>query len=63
MLDKALEEAMTMIVREARQPDAVAKRLTAWLMEMSKRQLEDEDTSWFLENVCNALELEVDDAD
>ncbi|MDE0242545.1 MAG: hypothetical protein OXQ84_20515 [bacterium] len=63
MLDEALEESLTETVREAGQPETVARRLTAWLKQMSERALAKEDDARFLQGVCDVLELEDDDAD
>ncbi|MDE0039071.1 MAG: hypothetical protein OXU77_16195 [Gammaproteobacteria bacterium] len=63
MLDGALEESLTETVREAGQPETVARRLTAWLRQMSQGPLAKEDDARFLMAVCDVLELEDDDAD
>lgn len=62
-IDEALEEAVTETVRDAGQPEAVARRLTAWLRQMSQGSLAREDEARFLDGVCDELELEADDAD
>ena len=62
-IDEALEEALTETVRDAGQPEAVARRLTAWLRQMSQGPLAKEDEARFLDGVCDELELEADDAD
>lgn len=63
MLDRALEESLTETVREAGQPEAVARRLTAWLTQMSQRTLVKEDDARFLKAVCDEVDLEGEDAD
>ena len=63
MLDRALEESLKEAVREAGQPDTVARRLTAWLTEMSKSSLVKEDDARFLKAVCDEVDLEDEDAD
>lgn len=63
MLDRALEEAVAETVRKAGQPESVARRLTAWLTDMSKGALVPEDDARFLKAVCDALELEDENAD
>lgn len=63
MLDGALEQALKETVREAGQPETVARRLAAWLTQMSQGSLVKEDDARFLQGVCDVLELEDDDAD
>ena len=63
MLDRALEESLRETVREAGQPERVARRLTAWLTEMSKGSLAKEDDDRFLRAVCDEVYLEDEDAD
>lgn len=63
MLDRALEEALVEAVREARQPESVARRLTAWLRQMSQGESAAEDDARFLIAVCDELDLGEDDAD
>lgn len=58
MLDKALEEAIIEAVITSGQPDAVARRITAWLRQMSQGPLVKEDDARFLIEVCNELDLE-----
>ena len=62
-LDPALEEALAETLREAGQPEAVARRLTAWLRQMSQGPLVKEDDARFLKAVCDELALEDGDAD
>ena len=62
-IDEALEEALTETVQDAGQPEAVARRLTAWLRQMSKGPLVKEDDARFLNAVCDELEMEAVDAD
>ena len=62
-IDEALEGALTETVREAGQPEAVARRLTAWLRQMSQGPLMKEDEARFLNAVCDELELGAEDAD
>lgn len=63
MLDPALEESLAETVREAGQPEAVARRLTAWLRQMGQGSLVEEDEARFLTAVFDVLELEDEDAD
>ena len=63
MLDRALQEALEEAVREAGQPETVARRLTAWLRQMSEGALAKEDDARFLTAACDELDLGVDDAD
>ena len=63
MLDPALEQALVETVREAGQPEAVGRRLTAWLREMSQGSFLKEEDGRFLMAVCEELDLEDDDAD
>ena len=62
MLDQALEESVTETVRDAGQPESVARRLTAWLRQMSQGPLVKEDDARFLKAVCDELDLEAGDA-
>ena len=62
-LDEALEEALTETVRDGGQPETVARRLTAWLRQMSLGPLVKEDDARFLKAVCDELALEDEDAD
>ena len=63
MLDQALEESLAETVREAGQPESVARRLTAWLQQMSQGPLMKEDDARFLKAVCDELEQEDGRAD
>lgn len=63
MLDRALEEALAETVREAGQPEAVVRRLTAWLRQMSQGALVKEEDVIFLMAVCDELDVEDEDAD
>lgn len=62
MLDPALEEALARSVREAGQPETVARRLAAWLRQISEGALSKEDEARFLLGVCGELDLGADDA-
>ncbi len=62
-IDQALDEAVAETVRDMGQPEAVARRLTAWLREMSQGPLAKEEGARFLNAVCRELELEAEDAD
>ena len=63
MLDRTLEEALVESVREAGQPETVARRLTAWLRQTSQGELAEEDEARFLLAVCEELDLGGKDAD
>lgn len=63
MLDSALEEALAVTVKEAGQPETVARRLTAWLRRMSQGSSAKEDDARFLMSVCEELNLGRKDAD
>lgn len=63
MLDSALEEALAVTVKEAGQPETVARRLTAWLRRMSQGASAKEDDARFLMSVCEELNLGRKDAD
>lgn len=52
---KAIQEA----VREAGQPDKVAKRIEAWLNAMSTSELSATDEQGYLENVRAAITVNV----
>ncbi len=62
-IDEALEQALTETVRDRGQPEAVARRLTAWLRQMSQAPLTKEEEARFLNAVCDELKLEAEDAD
>ena len=57
MLDKALEEALEESIKESGQPEPVARRITAWLRQMSQGTSTYEDDTRFLMDVCNELRL------
>lgn len=63
MLDPALVEAINEVVAEERQPKSVALRLTAWLTQMSEGDLSRDEHTQFLDNVREAISVEVGDAD
>ena len=63
MLDRALEEALEEVVREAGQPETVARRLTAWLRQMSEGALGQGRRRQISDGGCDELDLGVDDAD
>ena len=63
MLDPALDEGLAKSVREAGQSETVARRLAAWLHQMSGGVLSKEDEARFLLAVCGELDLGPDNAD
>ena len=63
MLDPALQESLVETVLEAGQPEAVGRRLMAWLTQMSQGSLAKEEDARFLKAVCEELDLEDEDAD
>ena len=63
MLDRALEESLLEAVLEARQPESVARRLMAWLTQMSQGESATEDDARFLAAVCDELDLGDNNAD
>ena len=62
MLDRALEDALEEVVREAGQPETVARRLRAWLRQLSEGSLAKEEDVRFLTAACDELDLEPEDA-
>ena len=62
-IDKALEDALVETVNKSGQPEAVARRITAWLRQMSQGSLSKEDDARFLQAVCDELRLEDDSED
>ncbi len=63
-LDPALSDALRQAASEAGQPEAVAKRLAAWLARLSDGQLSREASAQFYEEVRQALAIEgASDAD
>ena len=63
MLDPALEEALAEVAGEVGQPQTVARRLVAWLKQMSESELDEEDNVMFLTGVCQELAHGATDAD
>lgn len=63
MVDKALLEALDEVVEEAGQPQAVARRVKAWLTRMGEGEISWDEKELFLKNVCNELVTEARDAD
>ncbi|MYE25506.1 MAG: hypothetical protein F4Y01_16470 [Gammaproteobacteria bacterium] len=63
MLDPALEESLAETIKEAGQPETVARRLTAWLRRMAQGSPVEEDEARFLTAVFEVLDLEDEDAD
>jgi hypothetical protein len=57
-LEPELEKAVLQVVSDKGQPATVAKRLIAWLEEMSKSDISKEDHSSFFSQVTDALEIE-----
>ena len=62
-LDKALEEALEEVVCEAGQPETVARRLIAWLREMSTGEMTKEDSARRLKAARETLDLGSNHAD
>jgi len=54
-LEPELENAVHQVVAENGQPEAVAKRMIAWLEEMSKTDIGKEDQNIFFDDVKEAL--------
>ncbi len=63
MLDHALEESLSEAVRQAGQPESVARRLTAWLRQMSQGAPLTEDYETFLQAARDELDLGNKNAD
>ena len=63
MLDEALKQAIRQVVAESDQPKSVARRLMAWLNEMSTGELSNDEHTQFLKNVQEALSLGNNDED
>lgn len=57
-LDPALADALRQAASEAEQPEAVAKRLAAWLARLSDGQLSREASAQFYDEVRQALTIE-----
>ncbi|MEJ0076822.1 MAG: CxC ATPase DNA modification system associated small protein [Alphaproteobacteria bacterium] len=57
-LDPELEDAIRAVVKDEKQPAAVAQRLIAWLKGLSDGEMGQEDRSRHLESVRNALKLD-----
>lgn len=57
MLDIALREAIQEVVAEAGQPEAVSKRLIAWLTHLGAGDVGRDENNTFLGNVRDALVL------
>jgi hypothetical protein len=62
-LDAALSEAIRTATRNARQGDAVAKRLLAWLTRLSEDELSREANAQFYDELRQSLTLEDGHAD
>lgn len=58
-LDREVIKAIQEAVREAEQPDKVAKRIEAWLSAMSTSELSDTDEQGYLENVRAVITVNV----
>jgi hypothetical protein len=58
-LDREVIKAIQEAVREAGQPDKVAKRIEAWLSAMSASELSSTDEQGYLENVRSAITVNV----
>ncbi|GAB4375195.1 hypothetical protein H6G89_33580 [Oscillatoria sp. FACHB-1407] len=58
-LDREVIKAIQEAVREAGQPDKVAKRIEAWLNAMSTSELSATDEQGYLENVRAAITVNV----
>ncbi len=58
MIDNALVQAVEDAVKDAGQPQNVARRLTAWLTQMSEGELSRDENAIFLLEACNELLLE-----
>lgn len=58
-LDREVIKAIQEAVREAGQPDKVAKRIEAWLNAMSTSELSPTDEQGYLENVRAAITVNV----
>ena len=58
-LDSEVIKAIQEAVREAGQPDKVAKRIEAWLNAMSTSELSATDEQGYLENVRAAITVNV----
>ncbi|PSB22817.1 hypothetical protein C7B61_06100 [filamentous cyanobacterium CCP1] len=58
-LDHEVIKAVQEAVREAGQPDKVAKRIEAWLNAMSTSELSATDEQGYLENVRAAITVNV----
>jgi hypothetical protein len=58
-LDREVIKAIQEAVREAGQPDKVAKRIEAWLNAMSTSELSATDKQGYLENVRAAITVNV----
>lgn len=56
-LDRELDDAIKAVVAAKDQPKSVAKRLTAWLEEMSQAELSRDDHSRHFDNLCDSISL------
>ena len=63
MLDQALKDALEDAVLEAGQPKAVARRLTAWLLQMSQGESTEAEDIRFLSEIFDAIEIEEESED
>ena len=63
MLDEALKQAINQVVAESNQSKRVARRLIAWLNEMSTAELSNDEHTQFLRYVREALSLGSNDED
>lgn len=54
-LDPAMEEALKEAVKEAGQPEAVGKRLVAWLTHLSEGQVSREGSAKFYEELMDVV--------
>ena len=59
-LEPELEDAIIKVVAEKNQPDQVARRLIAWLEEMSKAELGRDDQMRHFDNMRSAISLPED---
>ncbi len=62
-IDKALEDALEDTIRNSGQPETVARRIIAWVRQMSQGSLVKEDDARFLKAICDELRLEGDSED
>lgn len=63
MVDSALTSAIEEIVKEIGQPDSVAKKLNAWLKNMSEGDPGIDENTLIFKEVCKSLHVEITDAD